>query len=29
VRAAARYWVRMNLTPFSLVGQGDGSGHLI
>src|SRR5919112_6440234 len=29
VRAAARYWVKMNLTPYSLVGQGDGSGHLI
>jgi CheY-like chemotaxis protein len=29
VRAAARYWVRINLTPYSLVGQGDGSGHLI
>ena len=29
VRAAARYWVRMNLTTFSLGGQGDGSGHLI
>ena len=28
VRAAARYWVRMNLTPYSLVGQGDGSGRL-
>jgi two-component system response regulator len=29
VRAAARYWVRMNLTPYSLVGQDDGSGHII
>ena len=29
VRAAARYWAGMNLTPYSLVGQGDGSGHLI
>jgi CheY-like chemotaxis protein len=29
VRAAARYWVKMNLTPYSLVGQSDGSGHLI
>jgi two-component system, response regulator len=29
VRAAARYWVRMNLTPYSLVGQEDGSGHII
>ena len=29
VRAAARYWVRMNLTPYSLVGQGDGSGRII
>jgi two-component system, response regulator len=29
VRAAARFWVRMNLTPYSLVEQDDGSGHLI
>jgi CheY-like chemotaxis protein len=29
VRAAARYWVKMNLTPYSLVGQSDSSGHLI
>jgi two-component system response regulator len=29
VRAAARYWVRMNLTPYSLVGQDDGSGRII
>ena len=29
VRAAARYWVRMNLTPYSLVGQDDGFGHII
>jgi two-component system, response regulator len=24
VRAAVRYWVRMNVTPYSLVGQEDG-----
>lgn len=24
VRAAVRYWVRMNLTPYSLVGQDNG-----
>jgi two-component system, response regulator len=29
VRAAARFWARMNLTPYSLVGQGDSSGRLI
>ena len=24
VRAAVRYWVRMNITPYSLMGLGDG-----
>jgi hypothetical protein len=27
VRAAVRYWVRMNITPYSLVGQDDGSAQ--